>query len=76
MFVVIILSRKAVSLIETHETDKPLFLYLAYQSPHMDLALAPPKYQVDLVNCEAHFIVNSQDQYKGRKIYQNNVQSL
>ena len=38
--------RKAVSLIDSHNTSEPFFLYLAYQSPHMDLELAPARYQV------------------------------
>ena len=31
------LIRKAVEVIEGHPAEKPLFLYLAYQAPHMNI---------------------------------------
>ena len=37
IFVMEILIRKAVEVIKGHPAEKPLFLYLAYQAPHMNI---------------------------------------
>ena len=35
------LLRKAVEVIESHPPEDPLFLYLAYQAPHMNIQVLP-----------------------------------
>ena len=57
--------RKAVEVIENHNVTEPLFLYLAYQAPHMDLQKPPQKY-LDLYNQDGG--------RRSRKIYQDNLQ--
>ena len=37
IFVMEMLIRKAVEVIKSHPAEKPLFLYLAYQAPHMNI---------------------------------------
>ena len=48
MFVMELMIRKAVEVIQNHPSEEPLFLYLAYQAPHMNIQvficilLSPP----------------------------------
>ena len=37
MFVMELMIRKAVEVIQNHPPEEPLFLYLAYQAPHMNI---------------------------------------
>ena len=46
MFSPVLYSSKAASLIRKHDKSQPLFLYLAFQTPHMDLMQPPKKYEV------------------------------
>lgn len=56
-------SRKAVEVIENHNNSEPLFMYLAYQAPHMNIQKPPQKY-LDLYT-------NSEDKFN--KVYQDNL---
>jgi len=57
-------SRKAVEVIENHDDEKPLFLYLAYQAPHMNIQKPPQKY----LN-----MYKEPGGRRSRKIYQDNL---
>ena len=52
-------------IIENHNVTEPLFLYLAYQAPHMNIQKPPQKY-LDLYKEDGG--------RRSRKIYQDNLQ--
>jgi len=55
-------TRKAVDIIKNHNAKKPMFLYLAYQTPHMNLQPPPEKYDKLYRNSKGGTVKIYQDQ--------------